>query len=157
MACASRLSPKVQLALQCLIRHFFHIENLVSVRLAKSIRKLPPAACADSCTLVHYDKDVNPGFHYYEAEGIALNIHDITGSALSRIFQCLRSTKPPAGFDQDMTQFEELADILTPDGTAREAPEATPPQEDGRLPTIHEESEAGLEAHIMDVVYRTTR
>eukprot|EP00959_Pyramimonas_sp_CCMP1952_P041153 860764-Pyramimonas_sp.AAC.1 len=33
----------------------------------------------------------------------------------------------------------------------REAPEVEPPQEDGRLPTIYEESEADLEAHIMEV------
>eukprot|EP00959_Pyramimonas_sp_CCMP1952_P004350 91445-Pyramimonas_sp.AAC.1 len=89
MTSASRLSPKVHLALKYLIRHFFRIENVGSVGLAQSIHKLPPVACADSCTLVHYDSDVNPGFHYYEAEGTALNIHDITGSAHSRIIQCL--------------------------------------------------------------------
>eukprot|EP00959_Pyramimonas_sp_CCMP1952_P384475 8057674-Pyramimonas_sp.AAC.1 len=55
---------------------FFRIENVVSVRLAKSTHKLPPVADADSCRLVHYDNDANPGFHYYEAEGTALNIHD---------------------------------------------------------------------------------
>eukprot|EP00959_Pyramimonas_sp_CCMP1952_P206607 4320546-Pyramimonas_sp.AAC.1 len=75
---ASRLSPKVHLALQYLIRNFFRIENVVSVRLAKGIQKLPPVAYADSSTLVHYDNDVNPGFHSYEAEGTALNIHYIT-------------------------------------------------------------------------------
>eukprot|EP00959_Pyramimonas_sp_CCMP1952_P162063 3388437-Pyramimonas_sp.AAC.2 len=47
---------------------FFRIENVVSVILAKSIHKLHSATYAESCTLVHYDIDVNPGFHYYEAE-----------------------------------------------------------------------------------------
>eukprot|EP00959_Pyramimonas_sp_CCMP1952_P211016 4416386-Pyramimonas_sp.AAC.1 len=68
MTTASRLSPKVHLALQYLIRDFFRSENVVSVRFAKSIHKLPPVTYADSCTLVHYDKSVNSGVHYYEAE-----------------------------------------------------------------------------------------
>eukprot|EP00959_Pyramimonas_sp_CCMP1952_P155085 3244835-Pyramimonas_sp.AAC.1 len=46
---------------------------------------------------------------------------------------------------------EELADAPTPDGTARGAPEAEPAQEDGRFPTIYEESEADLGAHIVEV------
>eukprot|EP00959_Pyramimonas_sp_CCMP1952_P018180 384986-Pyramimonas_sp.AAC.1 len=50
-----------------------------------------------------------------------------------------------------MTIFEELADAPTPDGTAREASEAEPPHEDGRLPMIFEESEADLESHVMEV------
>eukprot|EP00959_Pyramimonas_sp_CCMP1952_P473657 9502103-Pyramimonas_sp.AAC.1 len=68
MTTASRLSPKVYLALQYLIRNFFRIENAVPVRLAKSIHELPPVTYADSCTLVHHDNDVDPGFQYYEAE-----------------------------------------------------------------------------------------
>eukprot|EP00959_Pyramimonas_sp_CCMP1952_P382178 8008115-Pyramimonas_sp.AAC.1 len=94
---------------------------------------------------------VNPGFHYNEAGGTGLNIHDITGSSHSRITQCLKATKPEAVFDQDMTKFEELAGTPAQNENAREAPEAEPPQEDGRLPTINEESEAGLEAHIMEM------
>eukprot|EP00959_Pyramimonas_sp_CCMP1952_P268638 5616912-Pyramimonas_sp.AAC.1 len=82
------------------------------------------------------------------AEGTALNIHDITGSAHSRIIQCLKSTKPQAVCDQDMTKAEELADI--PTRTTREVSEAEPPQEDGRPPTTYEESEADLEAHTME-------
>eukprot|EP00959_Pyramimonas_sp_CCMP1952_P199782 4178740-Pyramimonas_sp.AAC.1 len=50
-----------------------------------------------------------------------------------------------------MTKFEELADMPAQGSDAREAPEAEPPQEDSRPPTIHEESEADLEAHIMEV------
>eukprot|EP00959_Pyramimonas_sp_CCMP1952_P190339 3981197-Pyramimonas_sp.AAC.1 len=132
MTTASLLSPKVHLALQYLIINFFRIENVVSVRLATRIHNLPPVTYADSCTLAHYDNDVNPGFHYYEAEGIALNIHDITGSAHSRIIQCLKSTTPQARFDQDMSKFEDLADAPTPEGATREAPDAEPEHDDGR-------------------------
>eukprot|EP00959_Pyramimonas_sp_CCMP1952_P182213 3809837-Pyramimonas_sp.AAC.1 len=134
MTSASRLSPKVHLSLQYLISNFFRIENVVSV----------------SCTLVHYDKDVDPGFHYYEAEGTALNIHDITGSSQSRIIQCPKSTNPQAGIDKDMTRFEELAGALTPDGTAGEASEAEPRHGDGRRSTIYEESKADLESHVVE-------
>eukprot|EP00959_Pyramimonas_sp_CCMP1952_P042797 895242-Pyramimonas_sp.AAC.1 len=76
MTSASRLSLKVRLALQCLIRNFVRIENVVSVRSAKSIHKLPPVSYAASCTLVHYDNDVNPGFHHYDTEDTALTIQD---------------------------------------------------------------------------------
>eukprot|EP00959_Pyramimonas_sp_CCMP1952_P247423 5172200-Pyramimonas_sp.AAC.1 len=149
MTSAICLSLKVHVALQYLIRNFFRIENVVSVRLAQSIHKLPPVAHADSCTLVHYGNDVNPGLHSCEAEGATLNIHDITGLAHSRIIQCqcLKSTKPQAGFDQDVTKFDYLGDAPTQDNDAREVPKAEPPREDGRLLTTHEESKADLEAH----------
>eukprot|EP00959_Pyramimonas_sp_CCMP1952_P028129 590230-Pyramimonas_sp.AAC.1 len=52
MTSASRVSPKVHLALQYLIRNFFRIGSVVPVRLDKSIHKLPPVAYADSCALV---------------------------------------------------------------------------------------------------------
>eukprot|EP00959_Pyramimonas_sp_CCMP1952_P139166 2913182-Pyramimonas_sp.AAC.1 len=90
---------KVHLAPQYLIRNIFRIENVASVILAESIHKLPPVTYADSCTFVHYGNDVFPGSHYYEAEGVALNVHDITGSAHSQIIQCLKSIKPQAGSD----------------------------------------------------------
>eukprot|EP00959_Pyramimonas_sp_CCMP1952_P130116 2720658-Pyramimonas_sp.AAC.1 len=61
MSSANRLSPKVHLASQFLIRNFSRIGNVVSARLAKSIHKLPPVTYADKCTLVHYGNDVNPG------------------------------------------------------------------------------------------------
>eukprot|EP00959_Pyramimonas_sp_CCMP1952_P430874 9023806-Pyramimonas_sp.AAC.1 len=115
---------------------FFRIETAASVRLAKNIHELPPVAYADSSTLVNHANDVNPGFHYYEAEGTALNTYEITGSAVSKIIQCLEPTKHKSGFDQDMT---------------KEASEAEPPQEGERLSTIYEESEADLAAHIIEV------
>eukprot|EP00959_Pyramimonas_sp_CCMP1952_P428340 8971581-Pyramimonas_sp.AAC.1 len=68
MSTASRLSPQVRLALTYLIINLSRIESVVSVRLAKSIHQLPPVTFADSCTLVLYDNDVNPGCHYYAAE-----------------------------------------------------------------------------------------
>ena len=80
MATASRLSPKVHMALQHLIRLFFRIESVVAVRLAKSIRKFPAASYADSCALVYYDNDVTPGIHNYGADGAALNARDFTGA-----------------------------------------------------------------------------
>eukprot|EP00959_Pyramimonas_sp_CCMP1952_P457378 9474850-Pyramimonas_sp.AAC.1 len=89
----------------------------------KDLPRLPPVTYADSCTLAHYGNDVNPGFHYYEAEG----------------------------FGQDMSRFEELADTPTLDGTAREASEAEPSHDDGRPSTIHEEAEADPESHVMEV------
>eukprot|EP00959_Pyramimonas_sp_CCMP1952_P468199 9492810-Pyramimonas_sp.AAC.1 len=94
MTSVSCLSPNTHLALQYLTRNFFRIENVGSVRLAKSIHKLPPVTYADSCTLVHHDVDVKPGFHYDEGKCTALNIPDITGSAHSRIVLCLKSAKP---------------------------------------------------------------
>ena len=60
------------MALQFLVRNYFRIENVVAIRLAKSIHKLPAVTCAESCTLVHYDNDVTPGFHYYESNCTAL-------------------------------------------------------------------------------------
>eukprot|EP00959_Pyramimonas_sp_CCMP1952_P126191 2638935-Pyramimonas_sp.AAC.1 len=44
-----------------------------------------------------------------------------------------------------MTKFDELADMPTHER------EVEPPQEDGRRPTIYEETEADLEAHIMEM------
>eukprot|EP00959_Pyramimonas_sp_CCMP1952_P165376 3457133-Pyramimonas_sp.AAC.1 len=61
-----------------------------------------------------------------------MTVHDVTGSAHPRIIQCLKSTKPQAGFDRDMTKLEELADMPAQDESAREVTEAEPPQEDGR-------------------------
>eukprot|EP00959_Pyramimonas_sp_CCMP1952_P403758 8460775-Pyramimonas_sp.AAC.1 len=48
-----------------------------------------------------------------------------------------------------MTKFKTLADTPTQGSYATQ--EAEPPQEDVWLPTIHEEAEADLEAHIMEV------
>eukprot|EP00959_Pyramimonas_sp_CCMP1952_P225030 4705552-Pyramimonas_sp.AAC.1 len=59
MTTASRLSPQVHLALQYAIINSSRIENVIPVRLAKSMHKLPPVTYADNCALAHYDNDMN--------------------------------------------------------------------------------------------------
>eukprot|EP00959_Pyramimonas_sp_CCMP1952_P080004 1672380-Pyramimonas_sp.AAC.1 len=103
MTRASRSPPTVHLALQYICRNFFRIECVVLVRSIKSIHELLPVAYADSLTLVHYEYDVKPGSECNEAECTALNSQDVTGPARCRIIQRLKSTKPQAGLDQDMT------------------------------------------------------
>ena len=84
-------------------------------------------------------------FYYYDSNGTALGIRDITGGTRSRITRCLKSSKPLAGFDEDLTKFQELADGGSSDnqrGNARAddgptADEASEPT-GGRLPTIQE-------------------
>eukprot|EP00959_Pyramimonas_sp_CCMP1952_P212542 4447210-Pyramimonas_sp.AAC.2 len=63
MTSARRLSPKVHLALQYLISFnakIFRAENAVAVGRAENFQGLPPVTHADSCSLVHYDNDLNP-------------------------------------------------------------------------------------------------
>eukprot|EP00959_Pyramimonas_sp_CCMP1952_P037586 787292-Pyramimonas_sp.AAC.1 len=67
MTDASKLSPKVRVALQFLARIYFVIENAVAVRLFKGSHRLPAVAHADSDALVRYDSDVAPGFFNYES------------------------------------------------------------------------------------------
>ena len=117
---ASQLSPKVHMALQFLVRNYFCIENVVAIRFAKSVSKLPAVTYAESCALVHYDRDVTPGFHYHESDGMALYISDITGSTHARIIQCLKSSKPLAGFDADLSKFEDLAGTPPSGGNTQE-------------------------------------
>ena len=153
MTAASRLSPKVRFAVQCRIRVDFRIENAVAVRLAKSMRKLPAASYADSCVPVHYDNDVTPGFHHDEADGAALNVHDITGAAHAKVTQCIKCSKPSSGFNEDLSKFEGLACMPSQgghvqSGRAPEAPELEPPAaKNGQLPTTQEE---GRDAHDSD-------
>eukprot|EP00959_Pyramimonas_sp_CCMP1952_P382863 8022417-Pyramimonas_sp.AAC.1 len=56
-----------------------------------------------------------------------------------------------------MSKFEDLVDAPTPEGAAREASEAEPEHDDGRLSTIYEESEADLESHAMEVWHAELR
>eukprot|EP00959_Pyramimonas_sp_CCMP1952_P246557 5153047-Pyramimonas_sp.AAC.2 len=120
MTSANRRSPQVQFASQYVIRNFFRVENVVSVRKARSIHAPPRVTYADSCTLVHYDNDVSPGFYCYDAEGTAPHIHDIIGPAHSRVIQCPKST-PHAGSDQGAARFQEVADVPVHGNGAREA------------------------------------
>ena len=65
------------------------------------------------------------------------------------------STKQAAGFDEDLSKFENLADgPRPPQPPASAPPPQTPPAEDdGRLPTIQEETEADLDAYVMEEWY----
>eukprot|EP00959_Pyramimonas_sp_CCMP1952_P348203 7293432-Pyramimonas_sp.AAC.1 len=139
MTTASRVSSEQHLALQFLVRNYFRIENVVTVRLAKGIHGLPAAPYADSCTLASNDNDVTPGFQYYDSEGTALNMHDIIGSTHARTIQCLIASDNPAGFDEDPSKFEELADTPAHGGNAQEEEQPLAPVAlDGRRSTIKE-------------------
>ena len=77
-------------------------------------------------------------------------MHDITGGARPRITQCLKSSKPVGGFDEDSANIQELADGGASDnqrGPRREGPDDEPPPDPGggRLPTIQKETEADLD------------
>eukprot|EP00959_Pyramimonas_sp_CCMP1952_P399191 8364752-Pyramimonas_sp.AAC.1 len=56
-----------------------------------------------------------------------------------------------------MSKFEDLADAPAPEGAPREASEAEPEHDDGRLSTIHEESEAELESDVLEVWHAELR
>ena len=98
---ASKLNPRIHMALQFLVRNYFRVDNVVAVRLAKSVHKLAPIKYATGCTLIHYDNDVSPAFHYYECSGTGLDVPQITGSNHSRIIQCLTSSKSGGGFHEE--------------------------------------------------------
>ena len=99
-----------------------------------------------------------PGFHYYEADGTALNVHDITGAARARVIQCLKSSRPSSGFDQELSRFKDLADPPAQGGQVQggHAPEAPEPDlpatAGGRLSTTQEKEEGDLEARIAETV-----
>eukprot|EP00959_Pyramimonas_sp_CCMP1952_P334768 7010323-Pyramimonas_sp.AAC.1 len=73
----SKLHPRVQLALQYLVRNYFRVERVIAVRLAEGVLNLPSVKHATGSTLIHYDNDANPAFHYYECVGTGLNISQI--------------------------------------------------------------------------------
>eukprot|EP00959_Pyramimonas_sp_CCMP1952_P272525 5697598-Pyramimonas_sp.AAC.1 len=98
----SKFHPRVHLALQYLVRNYFRVERVVAVRLAKSESNLPAEKYATGSTLIHYDNDVNPAFHYYECVGTGLNIAQITGSTHSSFIQCLTPQVPSLGFHDDL-------------------------------------------------------
>eukprot|EP00959_Pyramimonas_sp_CCMP1952_P285918 5978375-Pyramimonas_sp.AAC.1 len=74
----SKFHSRVHFALQYIVRNYFRVERVVAVRLAKSASGLPAVKYAAGSTLIHYDSDVNPAFHYYECVGTGLNISQIT-------------------------------------------------------------------------------
>ena len=153
----SSRAPQAHLALQYFVKNYFRVASVVIVRFAESMQKLTAVPYADSSTLVYYDTDNNPGFHYYEADGTALNIGAVTGSTHARIIQCLKPSKPTAIFHWDMTMFEELADIPPPGDSAQAAPRAAPATPDGRFSAIDEEPEGEVEAQILETGYMGLR
>ena len=93
------------MALQFLIRNYFRVDNVVTVRLGKSVHKIPKCAHADGCTLIHYTNDLNPDFHYYETTDTALNIPQIIHANNSRVIQCLTR----AGSEYDFGDMTDIA------------------------------------------------
>eukprot|EP00959_Pyramimonas_sp_CCMP1952_P337157 7060454-Pyramimonas_sp.AAC.1 len=104
----SKIHPRVHLALQYLVRNYFRVKRVVALRLAKSVPNLPSVKYASGSTLIHYDNDVNPAFHYYGCVGTGLNISRITGSTHSRLIQRLTSQAPSPGFHDDLVKYQHL-------------------------------------------------
>ena len=158
---ASKLNPRVHMALQFLVRNYFRVDHVVAVRLAKSVHKLAPIKYATGCTMIHYDNDVHPAFHYYECNNTGLDVPQITGSNHSRIIQCLTSSKAGGGFHEDLSKFPDLADPPPDDRPPGDRPPAETPmasEHDGRLSTIQEESEEhDIELLIMEDWYEELR
>ena len=145
-----------------LVRNYFRVENVVAARLAKGAHHLPPVKYATGCTLIHYNNDVSPVFHYYEFVGTGLNILEITGSTHSRVIQCLTSTGSITGFGEDLAKFPELADAPDAGHQPGHRPVAETPMQsepsDGRLSTIYEEGEEhDLDAFMMEGWYDELR
>eukprot|EP00959_Pyramimonas_sp_CCMP1952_P083380 1742605-Pyramimonas_sp.AAC.1 len=138
-----KFHPRVHLALQYLVQNYFRVERGASVRLAKSALNAPSVKYATGSTLIHYDSDVNPAFHYYECVGTGLNISQTIGSTHSRLIQCLTSEAPSLGFHDDLVKYQHLdapyERLDQPgDRPAPDTPGASSPSE-GRLSTIYEE------------------
>ena len=85
----SKNAPKIFLALQFVIRNFFRVNDVVAVRLGKSLSQVKKCEYAERSVLIHYTSDTNPDFHYYETNDTALDLNHIAGSNKSRIIQCL--------------------------------------------------------------------
>eukprot|EP00959_Pyramimonas_sp_CCMP1952_P164598 3440756-Pyramimonas_sp.AAC.1 len=56
-----------------------------------------------------------------------------------------------------MSKFEDLADAPALEGAPREASEAEPEHDDGRLSTIYEESAADFGSHVLEVRHAELR
>ena len=78
LSTASKRAPTIHMALQYLIRNYFRINNVITIRLGKSVHKVPKCDQANGSTLIHYTNDTYPHFHYYETTDTALNIPQIT-------------------------------------------------------------------------------
>eukprot|EP00974_Lingulodinium_polyedra_P092539 8965637-Lingulodinium_polyedra.AAC.1 len=69
--------------------HFFRVGNAIAVRLATAVHRVPKCSYADSSVLIHYSYDLDPDFHYYETDDIAVGITAITQRGHARIIQYL--------------------------------------------------------------------
>ena len=150
---ASKTAPKVLYALQYMIRNFFRTNDVIAVRLGRSVHHVSKCAYADGSVLFYYSSDVNPDFRCYETKDTALNIQHITQSSSSRIIQCLTKRGCPRTIDDNI-------DVDTPEVTPQPDDDqwqgnspAMPTSDDhgpptpqsidigGDLPTIHEEND----------------
>ena len=100
---------KDHLALPCLIQNSFRNQTVVAVRLAAVALHLPKFPRADSSAPARHGDDVVLGFDVYEIYGASLRVADIAGNGCCWIVQCLNASKPPAGPDEDMANFQELS------------------------------------------------
>ena len=66
LSAMSSKSPRVHLALQYVIRNYFRISDVITVRLGKSIANVGNAS-ENGSTLIHYTSDTTPDFHYSES------------------------------------------------------------------------------------------
>ena len=53
----SKRAPKIHLALQFLIRNFFRINNVVTIRLGKGVQRTNKCNYCDGSTLIYYHSD----------------------------------------------------------------------------------------------------
>ena len=160
---ATRLAPKVYMALQYIVRNYFRISDVIAIRLGKSIHSVNAYAPANRSVLVHYTSDTDPDFHYYESEDTALNIRDITGNPKARIIQCLVRDGCQSAMDDNADIAQEMMQETLPphvqqgrsSSSSEHSGPPTPVNIDigGNLPTIHETSETDSVDLIMESFY----
>ena len=139
-ATTNTTSPKIYMALQYLLKTFFQLSSVVTVRLGKGVHTTTKCPYASGSTLIYYENDTEPDFKLYETTDTALDIINITNCAHVRIIQCLTTTN-------EGTHDDILND---PGVLGNEHPDPDDEQDDvpimsevssGRLPTIHEDDE----------------
>ena len=152
LSVASKRYPKVYLALQYVIRNFFRINDVLAVRLGKSVHKVSPCSQATRSVLVYYVSEADPYFHFYESKDTALDIQFITQSPKARIIQCLCGPGSNITNDSPEITHELMQSSRQPSdpgstqemrGNANPDNPPTPQTIDvgGELPTIAEDSE----------------
>ena len=104
LSTTSKQAPRVYLALHYVMHHKLRLRNVITVRLGNGIQSFPKCKYADSCTLVHYNYDTNPDFHFYETIDTALEVYPITHNRNSRTIQFLH-------VHNTTTTMDDLGDI----------------------------------------------